>query len=207
KQKHVKGVNMIVFKDTAQSDSTVSLFGEPEHIVKATKPHCGPSCSFKQLQVSPPPLAVGPTAQLREVKFGFSFSTSLLKSLKMGKVKKMCWKGRLPEDKLFTSTTENTSCGVASALYCNLLVNVSKKTVQRMDIDIKRKICKGCRSLLLSGITCKVRIKKKRIIWRCLKCRTCKIFETKNKTYVPWSQRKESIVEILDYGKDAKHVK
>ncbi|XP_018563051.1 ribonuclease P protein subunit rpr2 [Anoplophora glabripennis] len=95
--------------------------------------------------------------------------------------------------------TENASCSIASSLYSNLLVNISKKTVQRIGIDIKRTICKGCRSLLLAGITCKVRIKKKKVIWMCLECGTAKTFETVNKTYMPWSQSEESIVEILDY--------
>ncbi|KAJ8980681.1 hypothetical protein NQ317_013293, partial [Molorchus minor] len=54
-----------------------------------------------------------------------------------------------------TLITENAASNIAASLYMNLLVNVSKKTVQRLDIEIKRTICKGCRNLLLAGLTCK----------------------------------------------------
>ncbi|KAL3288547.1 hypothetical protein HHI36_002986 [Cryptolaemus montrouzieri] len=43
----------------------------------------------------------------------------------------------------------------------NLMIQVSKKCVQRIDVDIKRKICKACKTILVPGISCKIRIKKK----------------------------------------------
>ncbi|CAH0551288.1 unnamed protein product [Brassicogethes aeneus] len=95
--------------------------------------------------------------------------------------------------------TESIPCNVASTLYSNLLVNISKKTVQRIDIPIKRTICKGCRSLLLAGVTCTVRIKKKRAIWKCVKCNVEKRFDARRE-HVPWTQNKDSVVEILDYN-------
>lgn len=67
------------------------------------------------------------------------------------------------------------------------------------DIPIKRSICKRCRTLLFAGITCRVRIKKKRIVWTCLRCQTLKKFPTENGECLTWSQKPESIVEILDY--------
>lgn len=71
------------------------------------------------------------------------------------------------------------------------------------DIPVKRTICKGCRTLLLAGVTAKVRIKKKNIVWSCLKCNTKKTFET-NDDYMPWSQKNESIVETLDFTPNVK---
>lgn len=67
-------------------------------------------------------------------------------------------------------------------------------------IEVKRTICKGCRSLLLPGITSKVRIKKKKVIHHCLICRTRKVFITKNKNYTPWTMKSESLAEILEYN-------
>ncbi|ENN71790.1 ribonuclease P protein subunit rpr2 [Dendroctonus ponderosae] len=96
--------------------------------------------------------------------------------------------------------TENQSAHIASVQYANLAVNISKKAVLRLDADLKNTICKSCRSLLLPGITCKVRIKKKRIIKHCLKCNHMKIFDTRNQDYVTWNQRSESLVELLDYS-------
>jgi ribonuclease P protein subunit RPR2 len=95
--------------------------------------------------------------------------------------------------------TENESDNVAAAMYSNLLVAVSKKAVQRLDIEVKRTICKGCRSLLLAGVTCKVRIKKKRSIWSCMKCNTTKTFLLQDPGYEPWSLQDESLVDVLEY--------
>lgn len=69
---------------------------------------------------------------------------------------------------------------------------------------MKRSICKFCRCILIAGITGRVRIKKKQVLWTCLKCSTQKKFETKNKDYLPWTLQEESIVETLDYSKNVK---
>ncbi|KAJ8960244.1 hypothetical protein NQ318_003969 [Aromia moschata] len=96
--------------------------------------------------------------------------------------------------------TESKANNVASVFYTNLLVNVSKRQSKGCkDIAMKRTVCKGCRCLLLAGVTCKVRIKKKKVIWTCMSCRTSKVFEIRNRNYMPWTQRKESVVDILDY--------
>ncbi|CAG9813512.1 unnamed protein product [Phaedon cochleariae] len=97
------------------------------------------------------------------------------------------------------SVAENT----ASSLNSNLLVNISRKTVQRMEIGLKRTICKSCRCLLLAGINCKIRITKKKLIQTCLKCHKSKILSIENKTYLPWTQQEESIVEVMDFGKSS----
>lgn len=65
---------------------------------------------------------------------------------------------------------------------------------------MKRTICKSCRCLLLAGITCKVRVKKKKVIWTCLKCRHSKVYETKDKNYKCWTQKDESLVDVFDYS-------
>ncbi|KAF7279058.1 hypothetical protein GWI33_007692 [Rhynchophorus ferrugineus] len=96
--------------------------------------------------------------------------------------------------------TENFPAYKASNHYTNLMINVSKKSVQRIDIEVKRTICKGCRSLLLPGITSKVRIKKKKVIHHCVVCTTRKVFMTKNRNYTPWTLKSESLAEILEYN-------
>lgn len=93
-----------------------------------------------------------------------------------------------------------------SSMYSNLLVNICRKAVLRLDIPIKRSLCKTCRIPLLPGITCKVRIKKKKIIWTCLTCNTCKMFDSKIHDFVPWTLQDESIVEVLDYSPIQKDV-
>ncbi|XP_066155732.1 uncharacterized protein Rpp21 [Euwallacea fornicatus] len=94
---------------------------------------------------------------------------------------------------------ENPSSHIASLQYTNLAVSISKKAVQRLDTDIKRDLCKRCRSILVAGVTCKIRIKKKKIIKRCLKCTQAKIFNTRMKDFRPWSQKEESVIQLLDY--------
>lgn len=48
-------------------------------------------------------------------------------------------------------------------------------------------------------MTCRVRIKKKKVVWTCIKCRTAKVFPTENGEHLTWTQKPESVVEILDY--------
>ncbi|XP_030760139.1 ribonuclease P protein subunit rpr2-like [Sitophilus oryzae] len=97
--------------------------------------------------------------------------------------------------------TQSKASHRASVQYSNLMINISKKAVQRLDVEIKRTICKGCRSLLLPGITCKVRIKKKKLLHHCLLCSTTKVFPCKNKDYKLWVEN-PSVVECLDYSLD-----
>ncbi|CAH2009445.1 unnamed protein product [Acanthoscelides obtectus] len=98
--------------------------------------------------------------------------------------------------------TENESKYVASIHYINLMQSISKKTVQRMDIETKRTICKGCKTLLLAGVNCRVRMKKKRLRWICNLCGQTKTFDMNNRNYCPWQQNPESTVQIVDMGSD-----
>lgn len=92
----------------------------------------------------------------------------------------------------------NSTNSALSKSFSNLMIQVSKKTVQRIDVDIKRRICKGCKSILLPGVNCKVRIKKKIVKWSCCTCQNLKVFPSRNENPV-WSQNEESIVEVLNY--------
>ncbi|XP_056639374.1 ribonuclease P protein subunit p21-like, partial [Diorhabda sublineata] len=95
---------------------------------------------------------------------------------------------------------ENEAQHSAANFYSNLLIGVSRKTVQRMEIDMKRTICKSCRCLMITGITCRVRIKKKKLIYTCLKCHTNKVFLTLKNDYQCWTQTNQSLTNIFDYS-------
>jgi RNase P subunit RPR2 len=73
------------------------------------------------------------------------------------------------------SLTENS----VSDYYTYISVNVAKKSLFKIEPQVKRCICKGCEGLLLPGVTAQVRLLKKPasvIEWRCLRCQTCKKF-------------------------------
>ncbi|XP_018322840.1 ribonuclease P protein subunit rpr2 [Agrilus planipennis] len=85
-----------------------------------------------------------------------------------------------------------------STHYCNLALNVAKKTVQRLDISIKRTICKGCHNLLICGVNAKARIRKKHLQIVCFQCNTGKKYNLKN--YQPiWTETLEAQVEQINY--------
>jgi len=72
---------------------------------------------------------------------------------------------------------------VLSAHYSGLLIGVAKKSVLRLTPDIKRTICKGCRSLLLMTDT-SVRVVKKsggHMQVGCSQCGTVKNFPMRAK--------------------------
>lgn len=87
----------------------------------------------------------------------------------------------------------------ASTLYSQLMVNVSKKTVQRMEPEVKRTVCKRCNTFLQPGMTCKVRVKRKFLNVTCLVCATQKRFKL-DKNYELWCEKPEAVVETLDYN-------
>lgn len=95
---------------------------------------------------------------------------------------------------------ENEAQHRAANFFSNLLIGVSRKTVQRMEIDMKRTICKSCRCLMITGITCRVRVKKKKLIYTCLKCHRNKIFLSFKNDYKCWTQTNESLTNIYDYS-------
>lgn len=94
---------------------------------------------------------------------------------------------------------ENETLNRAGILYTNLLNQISKKTVQRIDVDFKRTICKFCKMILIPGVSCKVRVKKRKIIWTCLTCKKQKYFSTNDK--VLWAHQNESIAETFNYAR------
>jgi ribonuclease P protein subunit RPR2 len=64
-----------------------------------------------------------------------------------------------------------------SDYYTYISVNVAKKSLFKIEPQVKRYVCKGCEGLLFPGVTAQVRVLKKPasvIEWRCLKCQTCK---------------------------------
>jgi ribonuclease P protein subunit RPR2 len=66
-----------------------------------------------------------------------------------------------------------------SNYYTHLSVNVAKKSLLKIEPQVKRTVCKGCEGLLLPGLTAQVRILKKPacvIQWRCMRCQTWKKF-------------------------------
>ncbi|XP_063809664.1 ribonuclease P protein subunit p21 [Pseudophryne corroboree] len=82
--------------------------------------------------------------------------------------------------------------------YCHTERTISKRLVLRQDPSIKRTICKRCSSLLLSGITCTVRQKKRRgqrqTVVRCLSCGLTKRF-LNNPNYKLWCEQPEAQLE------------
>ncbi|XP_017781626.1 PREDICTED: ribonuclease P protein subunit rpr2-like [Nicrophorus vespilloides] len=91
----------------------------------------------------------------------------------------------------------------ASNAYSNLMINISKKSVQRIEPTIKRTICKTCNQLLVPGQTCRVRIKNKTIKYVCTICNAKKSYIAR-KDYELWCDKKGALVEVLDYSMPAK---
>uniref|UniRef100_A0A1B6M7U6 Uncharacterized protein n=1 Tax=Graphocephala atropunctata TaxID=36148 RepID=A0A1B6M7U6_9HEMI len=88
-----------------------------------------------------------------------------------------------------------------AAYYGSVFRNVAKKAVVRAEPEIKRKLCKGCSSLLVPGDNAKVRLKKKptpRLIWTCLRCATVKRFGVR-KDYNIWLEHDEAVVETMTF--------
>ena len=67
---------------------------------------------------------------------------------------------------------------IVAAYYTQLMVGIGHKSVLRSSKELKRTICKGCRSLLLPGktATVKIKTKEKRIGSQCNICKTEKLF-------------------------------
>ncbi|XP_034936767.1 ribonuclease P protein subunit rpr2 isoform X2 [Chelonus insularis] len=88
---------------------------------------------------------------------------------------------------------------VASSFYGNAMINCAKKTVSKIEPDIKRTMCKSCQSPLVAGETARVRLMTKpikSIKITCLLCKTSKRIVNK-KEYKLWLECPESVVKIL----------
>ena len=72
--------------------------------------------------------------------------------------------------------------------YSQLMVRIGQGAVQRLSKNLKRTICKGCRSLLIPGTNaeiCKIDKKQRKFGSVCSMCKTKKMFPIK-------AQKKES---------------
>lgn len=90
---------------------------------------------------------------------------------------------------------------VAASYYGNIMVGCAKKSVLRIESDIKRTICKCCQSPLIPGETARVRLVSKPvkgIKWTCLTCLSIKRYPTK-KGYKLWTEQPNSVVQIFNY--------
>lgn len=90
---------------------------------------------------------------------------------------------------------------VAASYYGNIMISCSKKSVLRIDPEIKRTVCKSCQTPLIPGETARVRICKKpskNIKWTCLTCFDSKKYPVKT-GHKLWSEQPESIIQIYNY--------
>ena len=80
------------------------------------------------------------------------------------------------DEKSNSKTTKSKQ--IVAAYYTQLMVGIGHKSVLRSSKELKRTICKGCRSLLLPGktATVKIKTKEKRIGSQCNICKTEKLF-------------------------------
>jgi RNase P subunit RPR2 len=100
---------------------------------------------------------------------------------------------------------------ILSAHYGKILSKVAKKSVLRMDMDMKRNLCKGCGTVLANDGSGNVVRKKKKhggyVRQSCTTCSTHKTFPVR-KNYQIWHVKKESIhaviVDKVDTSRDAK---
>lgn len=86
-----------------------------------------------------------------------------------------------------------------AAFYANLMANISKKAVLRMEPKIKRTLCKGCFSLMIPGVNARVRLRKKssqRLVWTCLRCNTVKRYNTMEDHQL-WCENPQSVGEVM----------
>lgn len=91
---------------------------------------------------------------------------------------------------------------VAASCYGNIMVGCAKKSVLRIEPDIKRTICKCCQSPLVPGETATVRLVSKpvkAIKYTCLTCLSVKKYPTRKGRKL-WSEHPESIVQTLSYA-------
>ncbi|XP_031842156.1 ribonuclease P protein subunit Rpp21 isoform X2 [Nomia melanderi] len=97
---------------------------------------------------------------------------------------------------------------VAASCYGNMMVGCAKKSVLRIESDIKKTICKCCQSPLIPGETAKVRLMSKPVKgvkWTCLICLSVKRYPTK-KGYKLWTEQENSVVQIYNYAPKLKDI-
>ncbi|XP_076290456.1 ribonuclease P protein subunit Rpp21 [Lasioglossum baleicum] len=95
---------------------------------------------------------------------------------------------------------------VAASCYGNMMVGCAKKSVLRIESDIKKTICKCCQSPLIPGETAKVRLISKPVKgvkWTCLVCLSVKKYPTK-KGHKLWTEQDNSVIQIFNYAPRSK---
>ncbi len=58
-----------------------------------------------------------------------------------------------------------------SKRYVQIARKIAMKLKVKMPREYKRKFCRKCYSYLRPGVTCKVRVQKGKVIYRCLSCK------------------------------------
>uniref|UniRef100_A0A146ME58 Ribonuclease P protein subunit p21 n=1 Tax=Lygus hesperus TaxID=30085 RepID=A0A146ME58_LYGHE len=88
-------------------------------------------------------------------------------------------------------------------IYGSQLTSVCRKTLSRVDVGMKRSICKGCNAILVPGDTAMVRMSKKpesQIVWICTMCGAYRLFNT-TPGHKMWRDSPDSVVETIDLNK------
>ncbi|XP_067004573.1 ribonuclease P protein subunit p21 [Anabrus simplex] len=83
-----------------------------------------------------------------------------------------------------------------AAYYGYNLFSIAKKNLVKLQPSLKRTICKGCQSLLIPGVSARVRVRKQPsrcVLWTCIRCQTQRRFLTR-RDYNLWSERPEAYV-------------
>jgi ribonuclease P protein subunit RPR2 len=88
--------------------------------------------------------------------------------------KKPDWQQRIAKERieiLFKEAEENfKKHPERSKRYVELARKIGLRYNVRFSKELKRKFCKNCNSLLIPGVSSKVRVEKKNLIIKCLKC-------------------------------------
>ena len=88
----------------------------------------------------------------------------------------------LQESKKTKDKKNNKNNEKVANYYSQLMVRIGQGAVQRLSKNLKRTICKGCRSLLIPGTNaeiCKVDKKQRKFGSVCSMCKTKKMFPIK----------------------------
>ncbi|GAM18912.1 hypothetical protein SAMD00019534_020870 [Acytostelium subglobosum LB1] len=92
-----------------------------------------------------------------------------------------------------TQTQQQPPNQVLASFYCNVVHQISRRAVIRVNSSIKRTVCKGCSSLLIPGVSSTVRLKDNRethVMIKCNQCDKVKRFQT-NKNREKNARRKQ----------------
>jgi len=90
----------------------------------------------------------------------------------------------LQESKKTKDKKNNKNNEKVANYYSQLMVRIGQGAVQRLSKNLKRTICKGCRSLLVPGTNskiCKIDKKQRKFGSICSMCQTKKMFPIKAK--------------------------